>query len=175
MNYKEVAKLIEDRQIEASKKDIAKKGLAIIEFLGYDLIDQDGGCSSDVMSFNCSQPYRMETVEYVYGELPTQDTTPGIVGRYFDGLSSGVNLQISHKNENFQINFNGNIVYKEQAGQIEGYAPSEDWESRLNSLYVLALKKAKLKESIAAADEVEASDSKSQKILDYLRSFWGLK
>jgi len=175
MREHDLAKIIELRQVEAVKKNISKKALTIVSALGFSIMDQYGGGSHEGFSINQGSPLSYEPYEqdvYDYGQLPTQDTTPSEVGRYFDGLSSGANLQISQKYDILQINFEGRIVYREQAGQLERYAPSQQWEEKLDSIYVLAQKRVKLKESAASVDE-DKSDSRLQKILDYMRDFWG--
>ena len=63
-----------------------------------------------------------------------------VVGLAFDGLRRGMHLNILFLEADsvLTVHWQGRLVYKEVAGDLRGYVPSEDWEKKIDTLYELA-------------------------------------
>jgi len=59
------------------------------------------------------------------------------VGWLFDGLSRGIHMEIKYYEESseLRVDYKGYMVYKEVAGELEAYAPDEEWRSKIEVLY----------------------------------------
>lgn len=166
-------KLKEARTIEAMKKGymgLEGKFCSITKMLGHSLFRQG---SLYVDSNYLDDPYeeQSEEIPTMSGEDESYE-----IGIHFDGLSRGMNLTISvmfHLRE-ITVRYEGQIVYKETAGELEGYAPTEDWEEKIESLYNIARKVEKQRRPIEKKQMVEAAEKKRKEILETLRLKWGL-
>lgn len=166
-------KLKEIRTIEAMKKGymgLEGKFCCITKMLGYPLFRQ-GGLYVD--SSFLEDPYAEQE-----DEIPTMtgDDESYEIGIHFDGLSRGMNLTISvmfHLRE-ITVRYEGQIVYKEMAGELEGFAPTDEWEEKIESLYNVARKVEKERRPFERLQMAEAADKKRKEILETLRLKWGL-
>jgi hypothetical protein len=164
----------EARQIEAMKKGymgLEGKFATIAKRLGHSLISQG---NLHVDRTYLEDPYYEEDPN----ELPTMDDDEQSheIGIHFDGLSRGINLSISilFHLRNITVRYEGQIVYKEIAGELEGYAPMDVWEFKVEELYDFSKKlerKQRPQEQKRIAAEV---DKKRKEILESLRLKWGL-
>lgn len=132
--------LVEQRIIEATKKNIANKLWLVAKNLGKPIISQG------IFSNPITTP---EDIIYDSGEIATvseeDDWNIYNRGYYFDGLRYGVNFCITadayeDKMTNIKATFNGYLVFAEVEGEIRAYAPFPAWESPLTMFYVGALK-----------------------------------
>jgi hypothetical protein len=164
----------EARTTEAMKKGymgLEGKLAVIAKFLG-DPIIQQGGKHFD------------QTFLEDFYELPdeneiqemSEDESSYEIGLQFDGLSRGFNLTISVMNYLREITcrYHGQIVYREISGELEGFVPSEEWEKNINDLYNSAKKIEKNRKPIEKAKFIEEAEKRKIKIIDYLKSKWGL-
>jgi hypothetical protein len=111
-------------------------------------------------------------------EIPTMDEEEKSyeVGLQFDGLSSGINMTISveYHLRIITCRFEGKIVYREVAGELEGYAPYPEWEDRIESLASIARKAERKQRPMERMKLREENTRKRNEILEYLRNKWGL-
>ncbi len=187
MNAREkIEQVIEQRRAEAASKNLSIKLMAIAKHLGKPILMHGAGGHStgpkgEYYSFNQHQildadwSWSLDGEDEEY-EMPTLEDTVAEVGVQWDGLSSGMNFQIGYSNTSnmLKATYAGYLVYREIRGVIDCYIPSPQWETKLESLYQLAQKRAKLKEQEQTADNKERGKSRLTKVLDYLRKQWGV-
>lgn len=166
-------KLKEVRTIEAMKKGymgLEGKFCCITKMLGSPLFRQ-GGLYVDTTFLQ--DPYAEQNDEI---STMSEDDESYEIGIYFDGLSRGVNLTISvmfHLRE-ITVRYEGQIVYKEIAGELEGFAPTDNWEEKIESLYNVARKVEKQHRPLEKLRLKETADKKRKEIFETLRLKWGL-
>jgi hypothetical protein len=99
------------------------------------------------------------------------------IGWHFDGLSRGMHLEIKCTTETREIVVydKGYLVYKETGGELEAYAPSPDWEGKIDKLF----EQAKAKDDNLRAKSKKQAEAESveerQGLLERLKHQWGLK
>lgn len=172
MNREQMIK--EARTIEAMKKGymgLEGKFSMIAKHLGHPIFHQGSRVFEQTF---LEDPYTEQDPE----DIPMMDEEQNSyeVGLMFDGLSRGMNMTVSvafHLRE-ITCRFEGRIVYKEIAGELEGYAPDTAWEDKIDSLTTLALKAERTHRPHERAKKVEAVNRKRNEILEYLRNKWGL-
>lgn len=172
MNREQMIK--EARTIEAMRNGymgLEGKFSVIAKNLGQPIVHQG---SLFVDQTFLDDPYKLEDPD----EIPMMDEDEHSyeVGLQFDGLSSGINLTISVQYHLREIicRYEGQIVYKEISGELEGYAPNEAWESKIEGLYNVARKQERRLRPIERAKLAEAAGKKREEVLEYLRKKWGL-
>lgn len=172
MNYEKAIK--EARTIEAMRNGymgLGGKFCQITKKLGFPIINQ-GGLYLDSTEFE--DVFKEENKEEI--RTANEDESTYEVGWQFDGLSRGINLSITIKNHLREIivRHEGNIVYKEVSGELEGYHPDKVWEEWINKLHE-TVKKSQRKESIQNNKKIEQQkEEKKLKILDDLKRRWGI-
>lgn len=165
----------EQRTIEAMKHGymgLEGKFSNIAKKLGYPIISQ--GSSNFQQSF----------IEDFYNlsdetdDLPMMDEDEVFneVGYTFEGYKLGYNLTINLFFSNTQINvrYNGILVYKESAGELESYVPVQEWEKIIDTLYENALKIDKSKKQKQSEENVVIANRRKKEILEKLRTKWGI-
>lgn len=97
------------------------------------------------------------------------------IGWFFDGLNRGMHLSIKYleSDKELSVNYKGIIVYREVAGDLEGYVPSPVWEDLIDNLYKVARKKQK--NVLQDNKEVHKQEVQKQKTswLNRIREKWG--
>jgi len=190
MNWSQKEKVIrEKRTIEATSKNlmgIAGKIGTVAKVLGSPIVRQGG--MNDI-SF-LEDPYE-DFVESEYENTVSdqrgpeawrdeiKEMTDEIVqeeGLVFDGLNRGMHLEIKFWNHNqkLEVSYMGYEVYKEIAGELYAYFPSEEWEDKIDRLYQTARKQAKIRqkdEEVAISEDIER---RKQSLWDRLRRRWGV-
>ena len=65
------------------------------------------------------------------------------IGHAFDGLRNGYNLEILAFNDDklIKVFYNSRKVYEEIAGELDSYYPDDEWESKVEKLYLIAEKR----------------------------------
>lgn len=98
------------------------------------------------------------------------------IGIHFDGLDRGMHLEIKYDDVSSEliVHYKGFVVYKEIKGELLSYAPYQEWERWIDSLYKIAKEKQrKIKEQ-----EFEESVSLGEKEKKYwwekIREKWGI-
>lgn len=166
--------LKEARTIEAMKKGymgLEGKFCTIAKRLGHPMFRQ-GGLYVDRTYLE--DPYYQPEED----EIPTMDDEEESyeIGLHFDGLSRGMNLTVSvlfHLRE-ITVRYEGQIVYKEIAGELEGFAPVDEWEEKIDSLYTVSRNIEREQRPFEKKQLVAQADKKRKEILESLRLKWGL-
>jgi hypothetical protein len=97
-------------------------------------------------------------------------------GMLFDGLSRGMHLEIVywHADSQLKVSFKGYPVYVEIAGELEAYAPFEEWENLIDRLHNVAkdkVKQNKVQQEKEIADKVQERKSA---FWQNIKMRWGL-
>ena len=96
-------------------------------------------------------------------------------GLIFDGLSRGLHVEIVywHNINEIKVSYKGFEVYKEVAGELDGYAPFPDWENLIEKLYKSAKEKMKKIKKEQDAEMAEKIEIKKKDFWQKLRLKWG--
>lgn len=191
MSWLQKEKVIrEKRTIEATKKNlmgqvgkfavIAKNlGTPIIRqgssFLDATFLDDPFDDFSDA-EFESTASGQAGPMMYQDKITETSDQTVTEEGYLFDGLSRGMHLEIKAWNENgkIEVSYKGHSVYKEIAGELYGYAPSDEWEQLIHKLYRVAQDRRKDIKKIQEQEIGEIIRKEKLSFLDKLRYRWGI-
>lgn len=164
----------EQRTIEAMKKGymgLEGKFATIVKKLGYPVIKQ-GGLNFDQTFLE--DYYNLEDDD----ALPTMDEEEGSyeIGWAFDGLNRGMNLSILvlFHNREITVRYDGQLVYSELAGDLEGFAPEDGWEQKIDNLFSLCKKVERQDRPAERKRLKDAADRKRKEILENLRTKWGV-
>lgn len=166
----------EQRTIEAMKRGyigLEGKFANIAKKLGYSIISQN------------SSNFQQSFLEDFYGmtddneqEFPVIDEDDYIseIGYTYEGYSLGYNLTINLFFYNAEINvrYNGNMIYKEAAGELESYVPHKDWENIIEILYNKSLNVDKKKKQKQVTENIEMAEKRKKEILERLKNKWGI-
>lgn len=149
---------------------VAGKLGMIAKFLGHPIIQEDTGMMD---ASYLDDPYDMDEEE----TMPTTHNQEiQEVGHAFDGLSSGMHLEIRylyHKQE-LTVEYKGHTVYKEVAGDLFAFAPFPEWENLITLLYVRAKARRKKLEASMEPLVEEIVQVKKQGWLQKMRYRWGI-
>lgn len=164
----------EARTIEAMRHGymgMEGKFALISKRLGQPIIHQ--GSKSFDQSF-LPDPFELDEDEL----LPTLDSEESSyeIGLMFEGLPKGVNMNIYVYFYNREIicEYEGNKVYKEVNGELEGYVPNPLWEKKIESLYDTAKKLEKRRKPIEKQRIANEANKKRKEILEDYKNRWGL-
>ena len=190
MSRKQENVIREKRIIEATKKNLmgpAGKFGIILQAYGTPIIKQgsslfDQGFLNDMNEDDVYTEYS-STLSGQNGPLAHrdeilyyQDEQIYNEGLIFDGLNRGFHLEIvywDHENK-LKVSYKGYVVYLEIAGELESYAPFDEWENIIDKIFINAKQKAK---SIKIQKEKEISDHIQQKKKNFLKQIrlkWGI-
>jgi len=111
-------------------------------------------------------------------ELPTMEFDESVneIGMSYDDLKSGNNLTILFLNDENEIivRYEGKLVYKEVANELQSFVPEEKWESLIEKIYTKAKivdKNRKNKENNLL---IKAANYKKKEIIEKLKDKWGI-
>lgn len=173
MNNALLQKLKEARELEAMKKGymgLEGKFSTICRIFGHPILRQ-GGLHVDRSYL--SDPYADDP-----DEIPTlEDEQESFeIGQQFDGLPRGMNLNIMilHHLRDITVRHEGQIVYKEVGGELEGFAPTDEWEKKIEELYSNAIGIERKRKPFEKRKLIEETNEAKKKILEELRIKWGL-
>jgi hypothetical protein len=98
------------------------------------------------------------------------------LGWHFDGLNRGFHFEIIYHTERKELTafYKGFMVYKESSGELMGYHPFPEWESRIENLYVMAKEKEKYKYKESRVEVTKEADRQKTNWLHRMRERWGL-
>jgi len=168
----------EQRTIEAMKKGyIGYEGkfAYIAKKLGYPIISQGGGNYNQTF---LDDFYDFNDIDDGKNELPIMDENESIseIGMSYEGLQFGKNLTIIllYGNADITVRHESNLVYKEVAGELEGFVPNEIWENHIDQMYEYAKKIEKKKRPLENEDLEKKANKKKKEILDDLKKKWGI-
>lgn len=173
MNNKEKV-IQEQRTIEAMKKGYMGcegKFAFIVKKMGDLIISQN--------SANFEQTFMEDFYEWNdEEELPTMEIDESVneIGMSYDDLKSGNNLTILFFNDENEITvrYEGKLVYKEIANELQSFVPDEKWESLIEKIYTKAKivdKNRKNKENNLL---IKAANHKKKEIIEKLKDKWGI-
>lgn len=174
MNSKERA-IAEKRQIEATRKNLmgasGKLGM-IAKVLGTP-IQRQGSPLFD-MSY-LDDPFALHNPEDI-PQFNGNDDYVVTEGYLFDGTTSGIHMEIKLMvNDNkLRVSWQGYTVFDEQAGDLLGYVPNEEWEGWVDRLYRRSKDRAKAQ--MEAQKPLVEAETQTQlgRFLDRMRRRWGI-
>lgn len=155
----------EQRENEAKKKNLSGyngKIAIILRYLGCPIVEQS---MPDVSTMYGNQ----EIFEY------EEECGQWIVGRIFDGLSMGVNIEIIYHDISGELTltYNGYMVYQEVSSKLECYVPFETWEKHVDYFYQMAKQRGKIVEKKLDKHEEGLITKATNKMMAYLKEKWG--
>lgn len=171
----EIKKLIEDRQMMATKKQLSSKLTIIASNLGSGIYGDTGfgaglgGSSLDTEAWMLPEEKDEEI-------LDAEDQEYSDMGYLFDSLNMGHNFEIrllTHERE-IRATYNGYVVYLEEEGKLKAYVPNAIWENLVDKLYLQA--KPKEDDKRIATKEVNQKRFMQQaaEFMKELRDSWGI-
>lgn len=166
--------LIEQRIVQATKKEITHKCATVARELGRPIIAQT------IFQNVLPDPWELAD-DLVYDPEKVheaQDWTESERGFAFDGLRYGINLCITaltfdDKLLELKVTYNGYLVYAEIDGRLKAYAPFPTWENALAMFYQGAVQKKSRREE---SERLERQESQRRKWAQFWTSFkrlWG--
>lgn len=198
MSYSQKEKVIRERRTSLAVKNnmmgpSGKIGI-IVKALGHPIMREGGGY---VDTHYLEDPYsdftdveyektlsgqdgpvawRDQILEADEGAGGTDEENSNFLGYVFDGLSRGIHLEIKYMRHEhmLRVDYKGYEVYREVAGELEAYAPNEEWEGIISRLYQHAKDKHKEIKEIEQAQFLEAVERKKATFWDRLKRRWGL-
>lgn len=181
----------EKRTIEATKKNLmgqTGKFASILQVFGEKIIRQGGGISSgNYLEYEHDDDDVFEEYESTLsgqnGPLMYRDEIKEMdddvafeEGMLFDGLSMGIHLEIIYWNNDNEliVNYKGNKIFYEVAGELYGYLPDSEWEKYVDKLYIVAKAKLKKMKEIEEEETKKMIEIKKEGLIERLRKKWGI-
>lgn len=180
----------EKRTIEATKKNlmgVTGKFGTILQAFGTPVVRQgasfmDTGFLSDPYQDDIYEEFE-STASGQYGPKKYRDEIRTAEfdnsyneGLIFDGLSRGMHLEIVYWNaeNHLKVSYKGYPVYVEIAGELEGYAPFDEWEQLIERLYTAAKQKVKQNKLLKEQEMINKVNKRKQDFWQNLRMRWGI-
>lgn len=179
-----IKKVIQERTIEATKKNINTKLICIARNYGHPIIGHyyDSFLSNeDWDDFN--DPTKDWSEEDDSGTLPK-------LGYIYDSLRIGKNIEIVvmareeidpltgekglEKPTKVKCSYNGYTVYEEQEGRLVCYAPFNQWETIIDNIYKQAVGADKLRKDNEKEKDNIIRKKATKSVLSTLRKLWGI-
>jgi len=170
----EIKRLIEDRQVQAIKREITKKLMCIVRNMGQPIYGNTGfGTGLNVNSYD-PDAWLLEEERLQGGDLLLASADDYSSNGYlYDALSIGHNFEIRYMDTSLRAKYDGHIVYLEEEGKLKAYVPEEKWEQLVAGLYA----KAKPLDDQRRVKDKEESKAwfmkQAAKFLEELRKSWG--
>lgn len=167
--------LIDARTIQAIKNKTASKLTTIAQFMGSPVMGEYN-CESmlpDFWEYEMDDPYDAERVADA-----SQNAGELNLGYIYDSLRYGINFEILVRSYGDKVNvirasLNGNVVFKEEDGVLQAYAPNDNWEKHMEDLYVRAkVLEERENEKIRVVEAEEMKNTKKS-FLQKLKMIWG--
>jgi hypothetical protein len=97
-------------------------------------------------------------------------------GLLFDGLSRGMHLEIVYWNvENkLKVSYKGYPVYLEVTGELDCYAPADEWEALIDKLYKASKDRIKQMKKQEKAEIAEKIEQKKSEFWQQIKTRWGI-
>lgn len=107
-------------------------------------------------------------------DMPLNSTSQ--IGWYFDGLSSGVHMEIKYDehSKSLTLNWKGYLVYKEASGELAAYSPAREWEEKINYMYQIAATKERASKKETKEEEMKEVQKMKTSWIQKMRERWGL-
>lgn len=99
------------------------------------------------------------------------------IGWHFDGLSRGMHLEIKYDDytTEFMVSHKGYTVYKEIKGEIVSYAPNDEWEGWINTLYKIAKEMRRREKEEEFDEQVRNTERQKANWWSDIKSRWGIE
>lgn len=171
----EIKRLIEERQIMATKKQLSTKLTSIVTSLGDGMYGDMGfgtgfgGSSLDTEAWMLPE----ERDE----EIPTADDDDySHLGYLFDALSMGHNFQVRYTTHDRELRakYNGITVFLEEEGKLKAYLPDSVWEGLVDRLYVKSKPVEEANKDKAREENQKSFMKQAAKFMKELRESWGI-
>lgn len=170
-------KVWSERLAEATKKGFTGmegKFGTILKYLGHPIIGEGGSFYETYENVDPYAPIGEEEEE----DMPTMDEDQSIMelGYIFDGLSSGLHLEIKYiaDRQDLTVTYKGFTVYSEVAGELVAYAPRPEWENVIEALYIQAKKRENKHRGEFMIENRQEAQRQKESLLERLRLRWGL-
>lgn len=168
--------LIEQRIMEATKKQITQKLLCVSKYLGRKITAQS--MFADPLRDHWQTD---EDLIYDPNHISTNDPDDWTItdrGFYFDGLKCGINLCVTvllydDKVSELKATYNGYLVYAEIEGEVKAYAPFPAWENALDMFHEAAVQVEKKRMMEHKEIRQEDNRQKMQSFWQKFRMLWG--
>jgi len=162
--------LREARTTEAMRKGymgLEGKFAVIARRLGSPIVSQAVENDS-IMDF---EPQSPENIPFMDVEEMTTE-----LGLNYDGLSLGMNLSVTVYFLYREIScvYQGRKVYHEVGGELERFAPNEEWEALVAKIYDRAKRVESIRKPHEKKELVKDAERKRRKILEEYKEKWGL-
>lgn len=97
-------------------------------------------------------------------------------GWHFDGLNRGFPLEIWFKEDESELKvlYQGQTVYREQAGDLKSFVPLVEWQNMIEGLYVIARQKAKIQQTEKSKQQIEAKKAAQSTWFQKMKKLWGI-
>jgi hypothetical protein len=169
----------EQRTAEAMKKNLMGLGgkfACIACHLGSKIIDETGGLYCETPMFDVRELNTGFEFDYTKIYDGEENGYSREIGCLFDGLSRGIHLEIKYLSDekSLTVSYKGVMVYREVAGDLECYAPTLEWEGKIEKLYITAKKIADQKRRIEGKEAKEKVARRYNQFFEQLRLRWGL-
>lgn len=161
--------LIDARSIEATRDKISLKLFTIAQYMGSPIISEYGYSSVLPDFWEYEENSEIAEADETANELN--------LGYSYDSLRYGINFEIivrvyGDKLSSVRATMNGDIVYFEEEGLVQGYAPNT-WNKHMEDLYV----RAKILEDRVIKEQKQLDDKRmvetKRTLLQKLKLIWG--
>jgi hypothetical protein len=72
------------------------------------------------------------------------------------------------------VSYNGYVVYKEVAGELERYIPNDEWSKIIDDLYESSIKTDKKMRQKQVEENIVLANRRKKEILEKLKTKWGI-
>ena len=111
-------------------------------------------------------------------DLPVMDLddVSSELGTHFNALSLGMNLSVTvyFLHRDISCEYQGRKVYHEVGGELERFAPNEEWEELVARLYERAKRVESIRKPHEKKEMLQDAERKRRKILQDYKEKWGL-
>lgn len=98
------------------------------------------------------------------------------IGLHFDGLNRGMHLEIKYDDitSELVVYYKGHVAYKEIKGELLGYAPNEEWEKWIDSLYKIAKEKQRNLKEKEFEELIKQNEREKTDWWEKIKNKWGI-
>jgi hypothetical protein len=171
----EIKRLVEERQIMASKKKISSKLNTVVTSMGSSVYGDSGygaGYSSNAYETESCilPPDTGEDIQIAH------DADCSDIGYLYDALRLGHNFEILYLKYERQLRakYNGYIVYLEEEGKLKAYVPNPVWEELLDRIYLKAKIVEEDNQKQTKIENEKGFMKHASKFMKELRESWGI-
>lgn len=126
---------------------------------------------------NFNQNFLDDPYELPSEDLPTMDEEEMSyqIGCHYDGMRRGMHLEVIWQAEFREIKcyYKGRLVYREIAGELDGYAPGE-WEPVVESLYEQTRRRERDERKIQTKTAGIEARREQNEFLEAMKLKWGI-